>query len=404
MAQTVIFAEQTLEGFSTDAGFGYSYIQAPPTFSLVAGETYNVLWGDTTYTGLTAYEAEIDGYACVYVGDGSELGYPGNGEMFAIISFDGYNLFTSYADSANSRAVAIYQAEEGTEENPTDTSIVLKNYSGEDVVYETDVVRFLTADGGTQTFVASEIAEGLEINLDFTNGEDQLVSAPDGYLVKSAVIKKPDALKPDNVRFNENMCGVVGSFIGDTEEVTVDLNMADGDQVIVPSADGKVLSKVTITKPDTLIPANIAEGVEIGGVIGALATGGGSGMAAVGIIQGASCSSAQTITHGLGVVPDMIIVESVMNTNGTTGTTRGLLGFSRAFANRHSPTELVYRPSRATTKYNTSVERRLYNNPFMEENTSPTSGYLFNVNSETFSIPIMDTAPKYIWIAIGGLP
>ena len=45
--------------------------------------------------------------------------------------------------------------------------------------------------------------------------------------------------------------------------------MADGDQVIIPSS-GKSISKVTVTKPDTLISANILNDVVIGGVTGTL--------------------------------------------------------------------------------------------------------------------------------------
>lgn len=67
----------------------------------------------------------------------------------------------------------------------------------------------------------------------------------------------------------------VSSSGGETEEVTVDLSMADGDQVIMPSA-GKSISKATVTKPSTLIPANIKKDVNIGGVIGAY-EGGGTG-------------------------------------------------------------------------------------------------------------------------------
>ena len=51
------------------------------------------------------------------------------------------------------------------------------------------------------------------------------------------------------------------------QEKTVNLNMAEGNQVIEPEV-GNVLSKVTVNKPATLIPNNIKEGVSIGGVEG----------------------------------------------------------------------------------------------------------------------------------------
>ena len=58
-----------------------------------------------------------------------------------------------------------------------------------------------------------------------------------------------------------------------TEEQTVELSMLSGNQVIQPT-NGKVMSKVTVQKPDTLLPENIKKGVVIGGVVGTLESGG----------------------------------------------------------------------------------------------------------------------------------
>ena len=52
-----------------------------------------------------------------------------------------------------------------------------------------------------------------------------------------------------------------------TEEKTVTLALAAGDQVITPTA-GKNISKVTITKPVELLPENIKKGITIAGVTG----------------------------------------------------------------------------------------------------------------------------------------
>lgn len=52
-----------------------------------------------------------------------------------------------------------------------------------------------------------------------------------------------------------------------TEEKTVELALADGNQVLTPTA-GKNFSKVTITKPAELLPENIKKGVTIAGVVG----------------------------------------------------------------------------------------------------------------------------------------
>ena len=63
-----------------------------------------------------------------------------------------------------------------------------------------------------------------------------------------------------------------------TEERTVELSMPSGNQVILPTSS-KGMCKVTIQKPDTLLPENIKKDVVIGGVTGALEaspSGGGS--------------------------------------------------------------------------------------------------------------------------------
>ena len=57
-----------------------------------------------------------------------------------------------------------------------------------------------------------------------------------------------------------------------SQEKTVDLSMASGNQVITPD-DGYALSKVTVTKPDTLIPDNIKKDINIGGVVGLMSGG-----------------------------------------------------------------------------------------------------------------------------------
>lgn len=52
-----------------------------------------------------------------------------------------------------------------------------------------------------------------------------------------------------------------------TEEKTVELDLASGNQVLTPAA-GKNFSTVTITKPADLKPENIKKGVTIAGVVG----------------------------------------------------------------------------------------------------------------------------------------
>ena len=72
----------------------------------------------------------------------------------------------------------------------------------------------------------------------------------------------------------DEMALLLADVIGTkSQEKIVNLSMASGNQVITPD-DGYTLSKVTVTKPDTLIPDNIKKDVNIGGVVGSMSGGG----------------------------------------------------------------------------------------------------------------------------------
>lgn len=327
MAQEIILAEQTLAFTQDEDGtYGASITESPPV--LVEGEMYNVVWDGAEHSNLIAIRSD-DG-AITLETDGFSVGY-----LSAEVAGDDM-LFFITSDTSATHTVAIRTAEEGTEEEPsTDTeetpvgtTIVLKDRNGNDVTYNgIETVTFDTTEDGVQaTFTLGVEQTGKEVELDFSGG-DQVVKADDRRLLKELTIKKPEALLPENIRNGINVGGVGGSFIGDTEETTVALSMVDGDQVIVPSADGKVLSNVVITKPETLIPENIAEGIDIAGIIGTLASG--RCKVAFGRVSG---GSVVTVDHNLGVIPDIVIAFFPI---GSPVSNRFILGvgYSSAFRN-----------------------------------------------------------------------
>ena len=71
----------------------------------------------------------------------------------------------------------------------------------------------------------------------------------------------------------QNLASAVESIDMSKPEETkqVDLNMASGNQSVVPAA-GKVLTEVIVEKPATMLPENIKKDVNIGGVTGTLET------------------------------------------------------------------------------------------------------------------------------------
>lgn len=94
------------------------------------------------------------------------------------------------------------------------------------------------------------------------NLTDFLTGVADAIRTKKGTTAK---INPQN--FETEISSITGSK--PEQEKTAALSMLNGDQVVSPDS-GKVLSKVTITKPTTLIPENIRKSTEIGGVVGTL--------------------------------------------------------------------------------------------------------------------------------------
>ncbi len=276
MARTTLFEEQTVEGFSPDSEFDGAYsTNAIGTAEFVPGEEYVIVWDGESFS-CVAQDVSAMLPGAVVVGDMSGFELAGNGEPFIIMSMvaDGgilYGFLAVDGSTATSHTVGIYQGDDEEEATPDydPNDVTIKRYSGEGKVYENVPFIYLThASGeGKVPFTYGRAVENVPIALDLADG-DQIIIADDGILVKSAIIAKPADLSPENVRYGKEIAGVTGEFLGDTEEVTVDLAMADGDQVIEPSAEGKAFSKVTITKPADLSPENVRSGKSIGGVDG----------------------------------------------------------------------------------------------------------------------------------------
>ena len=84
----------------------------------------------------------------------------------------------------------------------------------------------------------------------------------------------PETLQKGYTAHDKSGAQITGTLeVPATEEQTVELSMPSGNQVIQPIS-GKVMSKVTVQKPATLLPENIKKDVVIGGVTGTLEGGG----------------------------------------------------------------------------------------------------------------------------------
>lgn len=257
-------------------------------------------------------------------------------------------------------------------------------------------------------FTYGEVLEGVEVSPDFSNGDEKL-SAPTGKLIREATILKPENLTPENIVKDVEIAGVVGAYIPKSEEVTVELNMADGDQV-VEQTSGVLMEKVTITKPETLIPENVAEGIDIAGIIGTLvAGGGGSGggttpVFAGGTFTGTGTKTTQyTITHGLGVVPDIVFIRN--NTKPQSSRFCYAFGMHTDFVKSTALGDY----KQILGSYMSSNWMYSYAIYGIDTTSSGWLPYITNANEKTVSLSSLSsscycsTADTITWFAIGGL-
>ena len=97
--------------------------------------------------------------------------------------------------------------------------VKIKGYSGAELEYKDVPKVYLAAPESTPDnpvlvpFTYGEAVESVEVEADFSDGDMQ-ISAPDGYLVKSAVIKKPETLKPENIAKDVEIAGITGTHEG----------------------------------------------------------------------------------------------------------------------------------------------------------------------------------------------
>lgn len=111
-----------------------------------------------------------------------------------------------------------------------------------------------------------------EKTVDFAMASGNQIILPDaGKNLSKVTVTKPSTLVAGNIKTGVSIGGVIGTLEAkkDEEAKTVDLAMASGNQTITPTS-GKVLSQVVVKKPATLIAGNIKKDVNIGGVTGTL--------------------------------------------------------------------------------------------------------------------------------------
>lgn len=370
MAKETLFLDREISGFTYLSEFAaYCFLYPSAPFLLEVGQTYEVHWDGEVFA-CASYSTEATGVYSVYIGDGTQIGGTGNGEPFVISYTPSTNYLSFFADNEEtSHTVGVYQiVEEEPGENPgTSTGavdIVLKDRSGNPVQYPgVNTIKVNTTDGGTQNFGAYD----------------------------------PETLTPDKLAEGVTVGGVVGTMTVPliVENVIIEPDFSDGD-FTANAPDGVAIRSAIIQKPDTLTPGNIAEGVNIAGIIGTLVASTNVKIAS-GTISSAQ-SSDYTVTHDLGVIPDIVILKS--GYIGGYGHHSLVVGFSSAFAT------LCGIGLNVAASANTSG--KIYCNNFSNSGIENTTNAvpIHAATETTFVIDASSTYKIYAnsqWLAIGGL-
>ena len=88
---------------------------------------------------------------------------------------------------------------------------VLKDKNGKDQIFDHERIYVKSTDGEEIPFSYGAALDAMKIFPDFSEG-DMRVSAVDGILVKSAVIEKPENLTPENVAEGVDIAGIIGTL------------------------------------------------------------------------------------------------------------------------------------------------------------------------------------------------
>lgn len=164
--------------------------------------------------------------------------------------------YLDYAKPVDSRYVLNFFADtiEDLKDVPTTTAYVTRNGTNYGIPLDTSVVTI--------------VENGIRVNYVLQNGKYIVGGDIPPIVGTKTIIENGTYLaKDDDLEGYSSVTVEVPETV--SEEKTVELDMASGDQTILPEED-KLLNKVVVKKPETLIAENIKDGVNIGGVVGNL--------------------------------------------------------------------------------------------------------------------------------------
>lgn len=136
------------------------------------------------------------------------------------------------------------------------TDVILKNKNGEDVTF-TGISKIVlpASDEGEVEFSRGRLSTA-EVDLDFSHGT-QVVFAPDDELYDIVEIKMPDTFIPENIAEGVEIAGVIGTFegAGDKPKLNKVTISRSGDTITIsnPSTNGNFAKTYKIYNGDEVI-------------------------------------------------------------------------------------------------------------------------------------------------------
>jgi hypothetical protein len=95
----------------------------------------------------------------------------------------------------------------------------------------------------------------------------------EGKVLSKATVIAPDNLAPENIRKDVAIAGVTGTYDPKPNLETVTLTPTVLPTTVVADAGYDGMKQVNVEKPETLVPENVKDGVNIAGVVGTFAGG-----------------------------------------------------------------------------------------------------------------------------------
>lgn len=210
MARTTIFPTQEIlyDFLFMDMVPAASIIPAP--FALEPGQTYAVQWGENLFENLSVIDLADAGFTGGAIGNCSGFELPGNNEPFAIAYF---------ADDTGGEIVVFFLDGSDSQtitvyQESAESLIVLKDRTGTGIEYEgVEGVRVFDKAGNAHVFVPPVETEEKTVELDFSGGAME-VTPTAGKLLSKVGIPVPETLVPENIAKDVDIAGVVGTHEG----------------------------------------------------------------------------------------------------------------------------------------------------------------------------------------------